>query len=466
MKLALAVALLPISLFAQTSLLTGEWVSQNKTGGITRVVVRTEGSRTIVHSWGSCVPVDCDHGEVDIDLWNGIPLAIFKGGFSTRRMQLIPVPDGRMIVALESEYHDGSGRTDPGHAEFFVRQETKKEDTGALAARALLRQTAGVYRNLPAAYFESATESVRSTGRSEVRTQTRDKIWTAPPNKVRTEITGREPLIALADGESEWRIYPESNDYMVQPQAKLAPANSPFYQFVLLDNVRGEPAIEGRETRDGAACTVVRIAMDHGVTQRFWIDDASHLIRRAIFDQGSSKSDISFPVARLNETAAPEKFRYDPAATGANNRREVSKAAPQSMTGQPAPDFTLRDLDGREVKLSALRGKPVLLDFWATWCGYCREALPSIELLYRGLKDKVAVFGVDNEAAEIARDYLQKFGYTLPTLIDAKDTAVNAFHLDGWPTTVLIDAAGKIAFYESGFEAEKLRDALRKVGVW
>ena len=132
----------------------------------------------------------------------------------------------------------------------------------------------------------------------------------------------------------------------------------------------------------------------------------------------------------------------------------------------PAPDFSLKDSDGKVVHLSDYRGKVVLLDFWATWCGYCREALPSIELLHRGLKDKVAVFGIDDEAADVARDYLQKFGYTLPTLIDLKDTAVNLYHLDGWPTTVLIDSEGKIAFYEVGFEAEKLRDALRKVGVW
>jgi thiol-disulfide isomerase/thioredoxin/outer membrane lipoprotein-sorting protein len=462
----LAFALLPISLLAQTGAITGEWVAQSKTSGVTRVVVRTEGGRTIVHSWGSCVPVDCDHGETDIDLWNGIPIAIFKAGFSTRRMQLVPIPDGRLIVAVESEYHDGSGRRDPGHAEFFVRQEAAKEGADAIAARALLRQTAETYRHLPAAYFEAVTESTRSSGRSEVRSQSHQKIWTAPPNRMRVEIDGREPLVTIADGESEWRVYPASNEYLLQPQAKNSPTNSPFYQFALLDSVRGDPRIVGHEKREGVDCTLVRIAMDHGVSQQLWIDDATHLVRRALFDQGNSRSDIVYPVARLNQTAAPELFRYDPAATGAKNRREVSKAAPESMTGKLAPDFTLRDLTGREVRLSSLRGKPVLLDFWATWCGYCREALPSIELLHRGLKDKVAVFGVDNEAPEIARDYLQKLGYTLPTLIDPKDTAVNAFHLDGWPTTVLIDAEGKIVFYEVGFEAEKLRDALRKVGVW
>jgi thiol-disulfide isomerase/thioredoxin len=136
------------------------------------------------------------------------------------------------------------------------------------------------------------------------------------------------------------------------------------------------------------------------------------------------------------------------------------------MTGKPAPDFILRDLDGREVHLSELRGKPVLLDFWATWCGYCREALPSVELMHRSLKDRLAVFGVDDEAPEVAREYLQKFGYTLPSLVDPNDRVVNMFHLGGWPTTILIDREGKIVFYEVGFESEKLRDALRSAGIW
>jgi cytochrome c biogenesis protein CcmG, thiol:disulfide interchange protein DsbE len=108
----------------------------------------------------------------------------------------------------------------------------------------------------------------------------------------------------------------------------------------------------------------------------------------------------------------------------------------------------------------------VLLDFWATWRGYCREALPSVELLHRGLKDKLVVFGIDNEEPELAREYLQKYGYTLSTLVDRKDQAVNLYHVNGWPTTVLIDRDGRIAFYGEGFESDKLRDALRGIGVW
>src|ERR1700737_1029867 len=96
----LLILLVPACLFAQMGslrLLTGKWVNEHETGGVTQVIVRGDGARTIVHAWGSCVPTDCDWGETDADLWNGIPVAIWKHGFATTRMQLIPLPDGRMV---------------------------------------------------------------------------------------------------------------------------------------------------------------------------------------------------------------------------------------------------------------------------------------------------------------------------------------------------------------------------------
>jgi cytochrome c biogenesis protein CcmG/thiol:disulfide interchange protein DsbE len=211
---------------------------------------------------------------------------------------------------------------------------------------------------------------------------------------------------------------------------------------------------------------MVRIALGHGATKQLWIDNTTHLVRKDTLDDGKSKEKTVFTAARLGEAAPPDAFVYDPAATNAKNRIELAKAAPETLIGKAAPDFSLRDLDGRTVDLSALRGKPVLLDFWATWCGYCLQDMPSVELLHRGLKDKLAVFGVDNEEPELAREYLQKYGYTLRTLVDRKDQAVNLYHVNEWPTTVLIDSDGKIVFYGNALEPEKLRDALQGVGVW
>ena len=461
---------LPACVFAQTGsldLLTGTWVNEHETGGITRVNVRKDGARTIVHAWGSCVPIDCDWGETDADLWKGVPVAIWKHGFATAQMQIIPLPDGRIIVADEAEFNDGSGRKDPGQAEFFRRLEAKPDSDDAARARAVLRQTAETYRNLSAAYFEAVSTRTRTTAKTEVRTVTREKIFSAPPNKLRVEFDRPgESSLLIDDGVSQWTVYPIANEYKTRPQAQGPIPSGPLSGYGLLDNIRGDPKIVGSEDVQNAGCSMVRITMDHGVTEQLWIDNKTHLVRKDILDEGKSRNEIVFTVARLDVAAMPENFTYDPVRTNAKNRTELAQAAPATLVGKPAPDFSLRDLDGRRVDLRTLRGKPVLLDFWATWCGYCREALPSVELLHRGLKDKLAVFGINNEEPELAREYLQTYGYTLPTLVDSEDQAVNLYHLNGWPATVLIDRDGNVAFYAEGFESEQLRDALRAVGVW
>jgi thiol-disulfide isomerase/thioredoxin len=266
----------------------------------------------------------------------------------------------------------------------------------------------------------------------------------------------------IDDGVSEWIVYPKANQYQPQGPTRRGPLSG----YVQLDSIRGDPSIVGLEDLQGAGCTVVRIALARGATEQLWIDNTTHLVRKDTLDADQVKEETVFTDVRLGEAAPPDAFVYDPVATNAKNRIDLAKAAPETLIGKAAPDFSLRDLEGRTVDLRALRGQPVLLDFWATWCGYCLQALPSLELLHRGLKDKLAVFGIDNEEPELAREYLQKYGYTLRTLVDRKDQAVSLYYVNGWPTTVLIDRDGKIVFYGVGFELEKLHDALQSISVW
>src|SRR5450759_3226834 len=81
---------LPALLWAQAASdpLAGSWVNEDpNTGGVTQVSVMRDGARTLAHVWGSCTPTDCDWGEAEAELWNGIPMVIWKQGFKTLRMQ-------------------------------------------------------------------------------------------------------------------------------------------------------------------------------------------------------------------------------------------------------------------------------------------------------------------------------------------------------------------------------------------
>jgi len=469
--------LLPVCLLAQpgaTDLLSGTWSNENQQGGgITQVVVRRDGSRIVAHVWGSCQPIDCDWGEADAEAWNGIPMVIWKHGFSTVRMELVPQPDGRLVVVYRTEYNDQSGRSDPGHAEFFALQQVKPESVETSAARALLKSVSETYRSLADARFESTETVNRQTGKSEIRSENSRVLLFSAPDHMRVETRGSgEQSILIEDGSEEWQVFPQSNEYIREPQAK--DLSGRYLAYRLLDRARGTPRISGHQQFEGADCTMVQIERERGVKQELWIDDATHLVRKDVYDEPPAtpdgiarRSQTVYTVVRTGEKFDPALFRYDPAVAQAKDRRQLSREAPVSLVGKPAPDFALRDLEGREVKLGELRGKVVLLDFWGTWCGYCREALPSIELLHRAGENRgLAVLGVDAEAPELAREYAAKYGYTFPTLADPHDAVAARYHVAAWPTTVLIDREGNVAYLEEGMEPQKLRDALRRLGVW
>jgi cytochrome c biogenesis protein CcmG/thiol:disulfide interchange protein DsbE len=121
---------------------------------------------------------------------------------------------------------------------------------------------------------------------------------------------------------------------------------------------------------------------------------------------------------------------------------------PSPLIDKPAPDFTLPVLDGegRTVRLGDLRGKPVFLNFWATWCDTCRVEHPLLVGLSRTYKDRVSFIGVaylDTEPK--LRGWLAKHGgMAFPTLIDVGSTAAVAFGVGRLPESYLIDKDGVI----------------------
>jgi peroxiredoxin len=112
-----------------------------------------------------------------------------------------------------------------------------------------------------------------------------------------------------------------------------------------------------------------------------------------------------------------------------------------------APGLSLKDLAGKPVRLEDLRGKVVLVDFWATWCDSCLDSLPVYEKLYETRKaDGLVVLGVDEDArAKGVAAFAAKRGVTYPVVLDADKDAYYAWRVRGLPSAFLIDADGHVA---------------------
>jgi thiol-disulfide isomerase/thioredoxin len=128
------------------------------------------------------------------------------------------------------------------------------------------------------------------------------------------------------------------------------------------------------------------------------------------------------------------------------------------MTNEPAPKFNLKDLDGNDISLASLKGKVVVVDFWATWCGPCIASMPAMNTVQGKLKtrDDVAFVFVDTWQTETdkkqnAADFLKKNNYPFHVLLDNDDKVVSDFKVNGIPTKFIIDKTGNIRFKSVGF---------------
>lgn len=115
----------------------------------------------------------------------------------------------------------------------------------------------------------------------------------------------------------------------------------------------------------------------------------------------------------------------------------------------PAPDFTMTDADGATLTLADFKGKPVLLNFWASWCGPCQSEMPDIQTAWKEHGTDVEfvivnMTGMNGETEQSAKAFLADAGYTFPCYFDANNSAATAFGVSSIPQTYLINAEGNI----------------------
>jgi peroxiredoxin len=159
---------------------------------------------------------------------------------------------------------------------------------------------------------------------------------------------------------------------------------------------------------------------------------------------------------RDNPPTSPTGERYGPAplpAALALNGLDVA-----ANEGSLAPDFLLETLDGEEIRLSDLRGQPVVLNFWATWCKPCRQEMPRFVEAYDEFSPNGLVIVAVNmqEGIGIARPFAEDFGMDFPIAVDRDGEVGERYRLLGLPTTVFVDRQGVVrSAYSGPFQEEQ-----------
>lgn len=360
---------------------------------------------------------------------------------------------------------------------------------GPESAADILRSVRDTYAALGSFHFEALEVTRTMSGGHERKTETR--IVTARDASGRFLVTSNHPVdggSVVFDGQTTWSSVARLREYTEMRGADLTALQDHFPSRYrgLMTGLReaslpetGEVSLGGRKVR----CLVIRAVYDaprgvraSSIVRTYWIDPVLRIVLRersviqAERDGGvvESSQEVLFQIARVNESLADSLFTFAPPAgfekvAGFGGQ----PAGPAALLGQQARGFALPDLRGNLHRLEDYGGKVILLNFWATWCAPCRVDMPKIEALHREFASKgLVVLGVNDEAPETARGYIEEHGYSFPTLADANKALYSAFAVRAIPALVVIGRDGKIVSYLTGAQpAKSLRRAIAEAGL-
>lgn len=176
----------------------------------------------------------------------------------------------------------------------------------------------------------------------------------------------------------------------------------------------------------------------------------------------------------LLAVGAAAAYKYLTSVTTVPPSPPDNTSAPQAggRTGAPgnrnaAPDFTVTDGGGNRVSTADLSGKPVILNFWATWCPPCRSELPAFDKLYRQYGNEVSFMMIDltdgyRETVEGVKKFISENGYTFPVYYDTEGSAAEAYNVSSIPFTVAVGRNGNIVGTHLGAMSEAALEKLIK----
>jgi thiol-disulfide isomerase/thioredoxin len=184
----------------------------------------------------------------------------------------------------------------------------------------------------------------------------------------------------------------------------------------------------------------------------------------ALYNQLAGTVQIGGLVTTPPETVAPTEVPTElptEAATEAAIPTETTLPPETTEPDYSAPDFVMLDKDGNQVKLSDFVGKPMILNFWASWCGPCKSEMPDIQEFYEKYGEKVHFLIVNctdgsRETLDTAKAFIEDSGYTFPVYFDTTSMGAYTYGASSIPLTFFIDANGDLMAYYMGAMSESI----------
>ena len=322
------------------------------------------------------------------------------------------------------------------------------------------------------------------------------------PGKTRMEIKkGSISMLDVSDGETTWVYNSMTKQYAKIPAAQGPAAVMAVMGIKLPDTsyIHTSYKTTGQETIDidgqKYECWVVEMQISEfsfasgpndkvappkvtGAVMTSWIDKKLGIDVQFTFamtmQMGGKDIEMNQKVVKkglkIDQPLAEAMFTFTP-PPDAKEVKELNlfgMAAKSDLTGKPAPAFEVKTISGETFSLAALKGKPVLLDFWATWCGPWRRSMPVLEKISIEFKNSdLVILGVNTgEDREVVEEFLKKAPFEYPAVLSGESGILESYKVTAYPTFILIGRDGKIVANEVGFGGEdQLRQMIDKAGL-
>ena len=348
-------------------------------------------------------------------------------------------------------------------------------------AKALLDQITATYKALTNFNVSGTLTADIDLGGDAYQEKSNFAATFVAPNKFKNEMRdakGNLDMVVGSSGEKLYAFRPNRNDYkqanapkervafdaIPNPMRDLLQMQNPALMAVVCDDAAkflmdGTTEVNKGPDMDvdGVKHPVLAFESEHGNYQ-VAIDPNTKLIRRIVFDMrktfAKSRDDVKKYVLTYDYVnSAPVSLVGDAFAWSIpDGAREAIATVPdfgdveKALIGKPAPDFTLKGMDGKPVALAELKGSVVVLDFWATWCGACQASLPGLNTMHKALKDQgLQTFAVDmEESRDVVQPVAAKVCPDIPVLLDEDASVAKSYGVSGIPHAVVIGKDGKV----------------------